>query len=284
MEAVVYSSDSQLRSLGSFLSEASADLRVAPSVAWRLFLRSLQASYRRSWLGYLWLFLPPVAITATWVYLNAAGIFRVGQTGLPYPIYVLTGTLLWQVFADALQSPLHQLSSARSILTKSRTPDEALLLAGILEVLFNFVLRLVVLVPAFLWFSSQWPAARQAEFILLVPFGVTALLLLGFSIGLLLTPLGLLYQDVSRGLAIAAGFWFFLTPVIYPQTAAGAGGLFLRLNPVTPLLDVTRHWLTFGTSSKTGDAAFVLALTLPLLIIAWLINRLERPHVVARLG
>jgi lipopolysaccharide transport system permease protein len=284
MEVVVYSADSQLRSLRTFLSESAADLRVAPRVAWRLFLRSLRASYRRSWLGYLWLFLPPVAITATWVYLNSAGIFRVGQTGLPYPIYVLTGTLLWQVFADALQSPLQQLSSARSILTKSRTPHEALLLAGIIEVLFNFVLRLLVLVPAFLWFGSQWPVARKPEFILLVPIGVAALMLLGFSIGLLLTPLGLLYQDVSRGLGIAAGFWFFLTPVIYPNPVAGAGWLVLRLNPVTPLIDVTRLWLTFGSSSKTGDAAFVLALTLPVLIIGWLINRLARPHVVARLG
>lgn len=278
MEEVVYSADSQLRYPGRFARSLWSDLRVSPPVAWRLFLHSLRAGYRQSWLGYFWLLLPPLATAATWVYLNAANILRVSPTNVPYPVYVLAGTLLWQVFAESLLSPLQQLSSARKILTKSRTPHEALLLAGLVEVLFNFVVRLAMLLPVFIWFGTPWNLS-----LLLVPLGVLSLLVAGFTIGLALTPLGLLYQDVSRGLTLTIGFWFFLTPVIYPLPANRVGSLLGTLNPVTPLLVTTREWLTLGTPATARGFMPVVGLSLLCLGAAWLQYRLARPHLIARL-
>jgi lipopolysaccharide transport system permease protein len=278
MEEVVYSADSQLRAPGRFARSLWSDLRVSPPVAWRLFLHSLRAGYRQSWLGYFWLLLPPLATAATWVYLSAANILRVGATNVPYPVYVLAGTLLWQVFAEALLSPLQRLSSARNILTKSRTPHEALLLAGLIEVLFNFAVRLAMLLPVFVWFGMPWSLS-----LLLVPLGVMSLLLAGFTIGLALTPVGLLYQDVSRGLSMITGFWFFLTPVIYPLPANRVGSLLGTLNPVTPLLVTTREWLTLGTVATARGFVPVVALSLLCLGAAWLHYRLAKPHLIARL-
>lgn len=282
MEEVVYSAESQLRSPARFVADAWADLRVSPRLAWRLFLHTLRASYRRSWLGYLWLLAPPLATTATWVFLNAARVLNVGPTETPYAVYVLSGTMLWQVFADAINSPLQQLSTARAILTRSRVPHEALLLAGVIEVLFNFSVRLLVLLPVLVWFRPHLSLTPAA--LLLAPLGVAALLLLGFALGLLLTPFGLLYQDVSRGLALAVGFWFFLTPVIYPWPSGGRAALLAKLNPVAPLLDATRGWLTTGRTAFAREFLFVAALTLPVLLTAWLLQRLARPHIIARLG
>ncbi|HEX8273774.1 MAG TPA: hypothetical protein VF615_14145 [Longimicrobiaceae bacterium] len=274
MQEVVYSADSQLRSPGRFAAELLADLRVAPSVARHLFLRRLQAGYRQSRLGYLWLLLPPLATSGAWVYLDAARILDVGPTGLPYPVYVLAGTLLWQVFAEALEAPLKGLSAARGILTRSRMPHEATLLAGMMEVAFNFAVRLAVLAP-FLF----WAGARPGGTALLAPLGVAALLLLGFALGLLLAPVGLLYQDVPRGLTLAAGIWFFLTPVIYPPPASGPGAL----NPVAPLLATARGWLTGGPAAPAPGFGAVAAASLAALAVGWACYRLARPHLVSRL-
>lgn len=277
-EEVVYSAEPQLRTPGRLVSDLWADLRVAPSVAWRLFLHGLRAGHRQSRLGYAWLLLPPLATTATWVYLNSIRVLDVGPTETPYTVYVLTGTILWQVFAEALQSPLQQLTAARSILTKSRTPHEAPLLAGLFEVLFNLAVRAVVLLPVYVWFGLGWSLSM-----LLVPLGVGALLLLGFSAGLLLAPAGLLYRDVSRGLSLLLGFWFFLTPVIYPPPASGPASLLVTLNPVAPLLVTTRRWLTSRVLTPERGFAQVLALSLLMFAAGWLFYRLARPHLVARL-
>jgi lipopolysaccharide transport system permease protein len=278
MEETVYSADSELINPLRFIRSISSDLRIAPSVAWSLFMRSLRVQYRQTWLGYIWLLMPPLATTLMWVYLSSANILKVGKTGAPYPVYVLTGTLCWQVFAEALNCPLQQLTSARDIVSKTRMPHEALLLAGLIEVLFNFAVRLLITLPVLIWYRSPWNWT-----FLFVPFGVLLLLLAGLTIGLLLTPVGLLYRDVSRGLAIVVSFWFFLTPVIYPQPLQWPASLLVTLNPVTPLLITTRDWLIWGNIVPAPGFTIVAGLSLAGLAIGWLFYKLATPHIIARL-
>jgi len=278
MSETVYTSQSVLRHPLRFFTEAVRDLRQSPPVAWRLFISNVQARHRRSWLGYLWLLLPTVGTTLVWVYVQSRRIVSITPTEVPYPVYVLTGTILWQVFADALNAPLQQLAAGRQLITRSRVPHEALILAGLFEVLLNCAVRLIVLAAVLVVFRIPLDAS-----VLLVPLGIAALALLGLTLGLFAAPLGMLYDDVSRAIALVTGFWFFLTPVLYRVPASGI----LRFNPVTPLLDVTRAWLT-ASSSTTHPAisafAAVTSVTMIALVLAWLFQRLARPHVVARLG
>lgn len=273
MTEIVHSSQSELRHPGRFFAEAFRDLRRAPAVAWRLFLSNVRARHRRSWLGYVWLLLPTLATTAIWTYIHTRGVIAIAPTAVPYPVYVLAGTVLWQVFVDALNAPLQQLQASRQLITRSRVPHEALILAGVFEVLLNCAARLLVLLPALLFFAV--PIGPRT---LLLPLGIAALLLLGLALGMLIAPAGLLYDDVGRAVALATGFWFFLTPVVYRAPADGL----LRLNPVTPLLETTRGWLTSNGTAR-GFGAVTLA-ALVTLFAAWLVQRIARPHTVARLG
>lgn len=269
----VYSSDAELRHPARFFAEAWDELRRSPAVAWRLFRSSVQARHRRAWLGYLWLLLPTLGMTGVWMYVRSRGLVETGATSLPYVVYALSGMILWQVFAESLASPLQQLTASRQLVTRSRVPHEALILAGVFETLLNCAVRLLVL--GCIMLTSGVAVGRE---VVLVPIGVAALVLLGLTLGLFAAPAGLLYDDVGRGLTMLAGFWFFLTPVVYPTRTFGL----LRFNPVTPLVETTRQWLTSGAPlgrfvAVTGGAAAAL-------VVAWLFHRLARPHVVARLG
>jgi lipopolysaccharide transport system permease protein len=273
MVETTYSADAELQHPLRFARAAVTDLRLSVDPAWQLFRRNLRVKYRRAWLGYLWLLLPTLGTTAVWVYVNSRRIVSVAPTEIPYPVHVLAGTVLWFVFVEALNAPLQQLNAGRQLITRSRVPNEALVLAGVLEVMLNSIVRLLVL--AFALLAFRIPVAPTA---LLVPFGVAALLLLGLAIGLLVAPLGMLYDDVGHAIALGTGFWFFLTPVLYRAPEDGL----LRFNPVTPLLDTTRAWLT----TSAGPAGF-LVVTLAagaLLLAGWMLLRIARPHIVARLG
>lgn len=271
---LIYSAQPELRHPLRLLREAAHDLRRSLVPAWQLFRCNLQARYRRSWLGYLWLLLPTVGTTLVWVYVQSKKIVDVGPTGVSYPLYVLTGIILWQVFVDALNAPLQQLAASKPLLTRSRVPHEALILAGAFEVVLNCAVRLVVLAP--LLIAARTPVGSS---LLLVPYGLTALLIFGLAIGLLLAPVGMLYDDVSRALLLVTGFLFFLTPIVYPTPSSGI----LLLNPVTPLLDTTRAWLLGGEALADGFS-IVMAVALAMLFLAWMFERLARPHMVARLG
>lgn len=271
MTETVYTADAELRHPGRFAAAAVNDLRQSPAVAWRLVRSGMQARHRRAWLGYLWLLLPTLGTTVVWSYVQARRIVNIPAADVPYPVYVLAGTILWQLFVDALNAPLQQLTAGRALITRSRVPHEALILAGLFETLFNFAVRLIVLVPVLFYFDMP-PRASMA----LLPLGVAALALLGLALGIAVAPLGLLYDDVGRGIALVTGLWFFLTPILYPARGV------MHWNPLTPLVDATRGWLIGG--SADSRFALVFALTIPLLLAAWLFVRLARPHVVARLG
>jgi lipopolysaccharide transport system permease protein len=273
MSETVYHADSELLHPRRFLADAAADLRHSLPVAWQLFARNLQIRHRRAWLGYVWLLLPTVATTLLWIYVHSRRLVNIAPTAIPYPVYVLAGTVLWQVFVDALNAPLQQLAAARQLITRSRVPHEALLLSGLLEVLFNAAVRMLVLAAVLVGYRIA-----PGTSLLFVPFGIAALALFGTMLGIFAAPLGMLYDDVGRALTLLTSFWFFLTPVIYPAPTSGI----LRWNPVTPLLDTTRQWLTGAAASNAFSV--VATATIPALAAAWLVHRLARPHVIARLG
>ena len=273
MAETVYSARPELADPRRFLARAFADLRLSLGIGWRLFRANLVARRRRSLLGLVWLLIPAAAATGIAVYLQSRRVFAVGDTELPYALHVLAGIVLWQTFVDAMNAPLQQLAAGRQMITRSRLPHEALLVSGACDVGLNALVRLAALVAALAVLGFA-PASSA----LLIPLGMAALALLGFAVGLVVAPLSLLWDDVRPGLMLLAGFWFLLTPILYPAPGSGL----LRLNPVTPLLDTARAWLV----APAAPAGFFLVTGLAALAAgaAWLLYRLARPHAVARLG
>jgi lipopolysaccharide transport system permease protein len=275
----VYSPGSPLRNPGKLVRDMLRDLLASRELAWRLFVRDISAMYRQSLLGYVWAFLPPVVTTLTFTFLNSQSIIIVGKTPIPYPAFVLIGTLLWQTFLDALNSPLKVVTSARAMLAKMNFPREALILSGLAEVLFNFLVRITLLVPIFVYY--RLPIGSS---LLLVPFGILALLLVGLTIGMLMMPLGILYNDVGRGVALIAGFWMLLTPVVYPPPKTGIGAWLVQWNPVGPLLQTSRDWLTSQPVTRLHDFLLVSGIAILVLLAGWVLYRLAMPILIERLG
>jgi len=279
LRKTVYSPQSKLRQPGLLAREMLSDLVASRGLAWRLFVRNISAQYRQSFLGYIWAFLPPLFSMAIWVLLNSQKVINIEDPGMPYPLFVLTGTVLWQTFVDAINSPLKLVTESKAMLAKINFPREALLLAGLLEVLFYFFVRILLLVGIFVWY--QTPVMGAAALGL---SGVLILIILGLMVGILLTPLGVLYNDVGRSVAIFTQFWFFLTPVIYPMPKDGFIALVAQYNPVTPVLMSTREWLVIGNTSHLTGFWVVAAGSFVFLLLGWVLYRIAMPHLIARIS
>jgi len=230
-------------------------------------------------LGYVWAFLPPLVASLPFIFLNSQGVIGIKGTSIPYPAYALIGTIIWQVFADALNSPLKTVIAAKSMLVRINLPREAILMSGLGQVAFSFLIRLVLLIIVFLWFKIVPPAT-----VLLFPIGVFALILFGFTIGVLLTPLGILYNDVQQTIPIATMFLMLLTPVVYPPPQSGLAAVVAKWNPLSPLILVTREWMTTGDAGQIAAFTLITTVAIVLLFVGWIIYRLALPHVIARLG
>lgn len=279
LKETVYTPDSELLHFGALLRSMGQDLLASRELAWRLLVRNISAQYRQSLLGYAWAFVPPIFTSLIWIFLNSQKVFSIGDTGMPYVVFVVTGTVLWQTFVDALNAPIQMVSESKAMLAKINFPREALILAGIGQVLVNFLIR-IVLLAAVMWWYQVTPQIG----IIWVPLGVMALIGFGTVIGVLLTPLGVLYQDVGRGLAYGTQVLFFLTPVIYPVPQAAFAARLIELNPVTPLLVTTRDWLITGQTQHLAGFLWVSAGSLALLLFGWILYRIAMPHLIARMS
>lgn len=111
-------------------------------------------------------------------------------------------------------------------------PREAILLSGLAQVGLGFLVRLVILLMVLVWFRIVPPVTA-----VLFPLGILGLMLFGYLLGILLTPLGMLYhRDVMQALPLATTFLMLLTPVLYPVPEAGIAAGIATFNPLTPLV------------------------------------------------
>jgi lipopolysaccharide transport system permease protein len=255
------------------------DLFASRELAWRLFVRDISAQYRQSVLGYFWVFIPPLVASLPFIYLNSQGIVKIGGTPIPYAAYAIIGTIIWQVFVDALNAPLRTVTIAKPVLARINLPREAILLSALAQVVLGFLVRLILLIGVLAWFRIMPPATA-----VLFPVGVFSLILAGFVIGILITPLGLLYNDVQQTLPIVTTFLMLLTPVLYPAPQSGFAAAVAAYNPLTPLVTATRDWLTIGTTADMFSFVVITLFALAFLLLGWTAMRVAMPHLIARIG
>lgn len=274
-----YNATPTIRSPRKLLFDMASDLWGSRGLAWQLLVRDLRAQYRESLLGYFWLVLPPLATTLIWCWLRSSGLVTAPSEDVPYALYVLVGFVMWDAFVGGLQSPLQAIRDAAPLLARLAFPREAVFLASLGQVVFQLVIRCVLLSAAYAWFGVTPPWTSLYALPCLA-----ALLLLGFVLGLALTPFALLTTDISRGMTFLTGFWFFLTPVVYRPPIEGLAAAMMRWNPVAPLVTFARDAATTGDMTWLGAASQVVSLTFVGVCVAWVFCRLALPHAIARLG
>ena len=124
------------------------------------------------------------------MFLREADVFDTGKMPINSTIFILTGMIFWQAFIEAFQMPIDVINKNRNMISKLNFPRESLLMVGFGEVLFNFTIRSLLLIPACLWFQFVPPAT-----IVLMPIAALGLVFVGAGLGLMLMPIGALYQD-----------------------------------------------------------------------------------------
>ncbi len=279
LREVVYTPESQLRHPRELLRSMWRDLLASRELAWRLMVRDISAQYRQSILGILWAFLPPIAMALVFVILNSRKLINIGETDIPYPAFAIFGTVLWQVFVDSLNAPLRVVTASKPMLAKINFPKEALILSGLGQTLFNLGIKLLILVVVFIIYKL--PLGWGTPLSLLA---MMVLVLLGTTFGLLITPIGVLYTDVARGLGLVTGLWFFLTPVVYPPPTSFPFSLLAILNPVSPILVGARDLATRGVLHDPIPFFVVVSIMLVVLAVSWVIYRLAIPILVERMS
>ncbi len=275
----VYSPDPQLRTPGRLVRGMIRDLLASRELAWRLFARNIAAQYRQSALGYVWAVAPLLLTSSIFILLNSAGLLQAGETRVPYPVYVIIGTVSFALFLDALNMPLGAIAGARGTLPKINFPHEALLLAGMAHILLNFAVKTTLIIGVLVMFRV--PVSLTA---VLVVIPLAGLLLAGLAIGIFLVPIGTLFQDVGYTLGLVASGLVFVTPAAYMPPRVGLLSVITAWNPLTPLVMTARDLILHGSSPYMPTTLVLVGVSILALLMSWVAFRLAMPFLIERMG
>lgn len=194
-----------------------------------LVVRDLKARYRGSVLGFLWTFLNPLLLMATYTLVFSVYI-RIEME--KYTAFLLSGLLPWIWFSSSLLMGSTSIVEGGSLMKKVFFPAQVLPTVTVLANTVNFLLSLPFLFLLLLLFRIKigWP--------LLALLPIMAIQLL-FTMGLVLiiSALTVHYRDLSQLLSNLLTLWFFLSPIIYPASQVPETFRFtLALNPVASLV------------------------------------------------
>jgi lipopolysaccharide transport system permease protein len=278
--ATRYASDDTGKSPIFHLSNLINELPAAHELGLRLFKRNMKAAYRQSALGFAWALIPPFINAILWIFLQKNGVMQISSDGSSYPLFVITGTLLWQIVSESVWAPINALNGNRNIISKINIPREGLLLSAIYELVFNMIIKALIIIIILIAFNSNISILGLIG----ASVGALGLVLVGFSLGLLLTPISLLYGDVQRGVGVILPFIMYISPVVYSAPTSGRMANLMQFNPLNTLIPFTRNLLLHLPTGPTFWFWFVILLFILIFIFCLIYFRISMPMVIERIG
>lgn len=265
--------------ISKLLKDSLKDIYTSRFLAKQLAIRDIKAQYRQSFLGIVWAFITPLTTALVWVILNKTGTVTLTDTGIPYPVYVFSGTLLWSILTESINAPMANTNAARGILSKINFPKEALVLSGVYKLISNSLVKIALL----LFFLIVYGVGFHFS-IFLFPFAFLGIIFFGTTIGLFVTPIGMLYNDIGKIVSLGLGFLMYATPVIYAIPKSGFLKTAMEVNPLTPLILVTRNLITGQNPDYLIYYFTILIVSVPLLFLGLVFYRISIPIIVERMS
>lgn len=231
-----------------------------------LFLawRDIISQYKQAVFGVGWAILKPVLSLLVYT-LVFSRVAKLSSSGIPYPLFTLSGLIAWDFFSSAMNQSTVSLIYNANLVTKVYFPRLIIPLAslgtGIVSFLIGFLL--------FIFLALVYGVAFKVT-ILFFPLFLFLGIVMTFGVGLLFSAFTVRYRDVAHAVVVLSQWWFWITPVAYGlENIQGKLKLLFYLNPMTWIIQGFR-WSLLGVGSMdwrymagtAGITVFILTIGL----------------------
>jgi len=213
-----------------------------------LSLTYFKLKYQGSLLGYFWSLVKPLMMFLVLLFVFTR-VFKVGGSISHYPVYLLTGIVLWGFFQELIMTSLGAIVENGELIRKVYFPRIVLITARGITSLMTFCLNLGV-VFLFIFFSG---ISLNLASLLIIPL-VLELFVLSIGVGLILSALFVRYRDVVHIWEVISMTAFYATPILYPLSLVPEKFVkILMFNPMAQIIQDARYLLVTDQSSTAWN-------------------------------
>lgn len=237
------------------------DLWAYRELVYFLTWRDIKVRYKQSVLGILWAVLKPFMSMV--VYTIFFGNFaKIPSDGIPYPIFVYTAILPWELFASALSVASRSMVSSGNMISKIYFPRIIVPLSSVMSSLVDFAIGFVILIGMMFYFHIVPTIAM-----LWLPLFILLALITALGVGFWFSALMVRYRDVGYLMPFITDLWKYASPVIYPASMVPEKlRLIYSINPMTGVVEGFRYAL-LGTQQSTSWLMVLISSVIALIIL-----------------
>lgn len=200
-----------------------------------LVKKGIKLKYRRSYLGIIWSLVEPLL---EMIVLAIVFGTLFGNDNKTFPVYILTGRLLYSFFSQGTKASLTSIRRNSSMIKKVYVPKYLYPLSSVLFNYIIFLISLIVLVAVGL-VLGVYPTVYTLGAV--VP--LLLLLILTFGCGMILATLGVFFRDLEYLWNVALMLVMYTCAIFYyPERLLESGfGWILQGNPLYCIISLFRN-------------------------------------------
>lgn len=245
-----------------------------------LFKRNYSLQYKQTILGPFWMIFNVIFNTGVFT-LVFSYVGKMASDGVPYFLFCLSGTVVWNLFSSCFFGNTHVLMENSYLFGKVYFPRLIVPLANLLFCIVRGLLQFLVCAVAWIVFLARGEIAFTGLKLLgIIPiFLLTSVM--GTAIGLILSALTVKYRDFDHLSSVAMSALMYISPMLYPTSQLPS---ILKnvvyLNPMSSFIADFRYCLTgAGTIYIPGTVYGVLFTVFVTVLGLILYGRAERNFI-----
>ncbi|MBQ3309104.1 ABC transporter permease [Candidatus Saccharibacteria bacterium] len=211
--------------------------------------------YQGSVLGYLWAVIKPLLMFAI-LYVVFAKVLRFGDDIPHYPVYLLTGTVLWNFFTECTQQGIHSIEQRGDLIRKISFPKYIVVVSATSTAVINVLINLFVVII----FTLINGVAPSFSWLMVIPL-LLELYIFALGISLLLSSINVKYRDVGNIWDVLMQAMFYAVPIIYPlsmvMSTSVVAAKIIMINPVAQIIQDIRENLITNVTTTTWELSGV---------------------------
>ena len=213
---------------------------------WLFTKRTFILRYKQTILGPLWVILQPLMTTLIFT-LVFGGIAGISTDGVPQVLFYMGGNAVWSFFAACLNGTATTFTGNANVFGKVYFPRLVSPVSTVLSSMINFLIQLAMFLCFWVYYLIVGEVSPNYVGILMLPVIMVYLGLLGLGFGVIVSSLTTKYRDLTMLVGFGVSLWMYITPVVFPVSTLGNGGLYhlVMLNPVTCAVETFR-WAFLG--------------------------------------
>ncbi len=204
-----------------------------------LVSRELKRKYSRSKLGILWSVLSPLLSMAV-LSLVFSSMFRKSIEN--YPVYYLTGFIIWNFFTTATNTAMTALADNQTLILQVKFSREVFPFSRVYTAFVNFLYSLIAYGIILFVFKIHLSVA-----VCFFPVIVFFVFLFSLGMGYLLSVLYVFFGDVRHLYTVFLTLWMYLSALFYPlELLPETMQRLIWQNPIYNFIAAARDCILYG--------------------------------------